>query len=62
MPTVIDLSVVLQEGRSIAIEAEHPVVLAEPMMLLSSALADFFYWSVLPDTPDSPAIHNRLSQ
>jgi hypothetical protein len=55
-------AVVLQAGRSIAIEAENPFVLPEPMMLKPLALAGFFYWIVLPDIPDSPAIHNQLSR
>jgi hypothetical protein len=52
--------VVLQAGRSTAIEAENPVVLPGPMMLLSLPLVDFFYCTVLPDIPDSRAIHIPL--
>jgi hypothetical protein len=37
-------------------------MLPEPMMLLSLALVEFFYCTVVPDIPDSPAIHNRLSR
>jgi hypothetical protein len=56
----VDAAVVLRAGRSIAIEAKNPVVLAEPLMLLSLAWADFFYWMARSDIPDSPAINNRL--
>jgi hypothetical protein len=48
---------VLQAAQSTAIQVENPAVLATRMMLLSLASADFFYRIVLPDIPDSPAIH-----
>jgi hypothetical protein len=38
------------------------VLRPEPTMLLWLAAVDFFSWTVLRDTPDSPAIHNRLSR
>ena len=53
---------VLQAAQSIAIQLENPAVLVpEPTVLLWLAAAAFFSWTVLRDTPDSPAIHNPLS-